>query len=129
MEKHLEERPPVIVVKKRRTFLLPSLSEKTDIIESAFTEQVAESPPSPPESIHLQSKHISPNRQLGRRKRKDTVSHVPHTGPVSLIPPEYVEKIKPQFPHLRAEGGAPTFHLVVALTYILRVLHTAQKWP
>lgn len=31
---------------KRRTFSLPSLSEKTDIIESAFTEQAAESAPS-----------------------------------------------------------------------------------
>lgn len=45
--KNQEERKiPVIVVKKRRTFSLPSLSEKTDIIESAFTEQAAESAPS-----------------------------------------------------------------------------------
>ena len=29
-------------MKKRRTFSLSSLSEKTDIIESAFTEQAAE---------------------------------------------------------------------------------------
>lgn len=37
MEKNQEERKiPVIVVKKRRTFSLPSLSEKTDIIESAL---------------------------------------------------------------------------------------------
>ena len=33
MGKNQEERkPPIIVVKKRRTFSLPSLSEKTDII-------------------------------------------------------------------------------------------------
>lgn len=54
MEKNQEERKtPVIVVKKRRTFSLPSLSEKTDIIAPVFTEQTAESAPAvdwPPES-------------------------------------------------------------------------------
>ncbi len=46
MGKNQEERkPPIIVVKKRRTFSLTSLSEKTDIIAPAFTEQAAEFPP------------------------------------------------------------------------------------
>lgn len=46
MGKNQEERKtPVIVVKKRRTFSLPSLSEKTDIIAPVFTEQTAESAP------------------------------------------------------------------------------------
>lgn len=46
MGKNQEERkPPIIVVKKRRTFSLPSLSEKTDIIAPAFTEQAAELTP------------------------------------------------------------------------------------
>lgn len=44
MGKNQEERKtPVIVVKKRRTFSPPSLSEKTDIIAPVFTEQTAES--------------------------------------------------------------------------------------
>lgn len=39
MGKNQEERKtPVIVVKKRRTFSPPSLSEKTDIITPVFTE-------------------------------------------------------------------------------------------
>lgn len=38
MGKYQEERKtPVIVVKKRRTFSPPSLSEKTDIIAPVFT--------------------------------------------------------------------------------------------
>lgn len=46
MGKYQEERKtPVIVVKKRRTFSPPSLSEKTDIIAPVFTEQTAESAP------------------------------------------------------------------------------------
>ncbi len=41
MGKNQEERKtPVIVVKKRRTFSPPSLSEKTDIIAPVFTEQI-----------------------------------------------------------------------------------------
>ncbi len=44
MGKHQEERKiPVIMVKKRRTFSEPSLSEKTDIIAPVFTEQTTES--------------------------------------------------------------------------------------
>ena len=46
MEKHQEERKtPVIVVKKRRTFSPPSLSEQTDIIVPVSTEQATESTP------------------------------------------------------------------------------------
>ncbi len=46
MGKNQEERKtPIIVVKKRRTFSPPSLSEKTDIIAPVFTEQTAESAP------------------------------------------------------------------------------------
>ncbi len=45
MEKNQEERKtPVIVVKKRRTFSLPSLSEKTDIIAPVFTDRCRISP-------------------------------------------------------------------------------------
>lgn len=45
MGKNQEERKPtIIVVKKRRTFSPPSLSEKTDIIAPAFTEQTAVPP-------------------------------------------------------------------------------------
>ncbi|MGG5901345.1 ProQ/FINO family protein, partial [Escherichia coli] len=43
MGKNQEERKtPIIVVKKRRTFSPPSLSEKTDIIAPVFTEQTAD---------------------------------------------------------------------------------------
>ncbi|MCS1121352.1 proQ/FINO family protein, partial [Escherichia coli] len=46
MEKHQKERKtPVIVVKKRRTFSPPSLSEQTDIIVPVSTEQATESKP------------------------------------------------------------------------------------
>nr|AZF85424.1 hypothetical protein KADIGFNM_00087 [Salmonella enterica subsp. enterica serovar London] len=84
MGKYQEERKtPVIVVKKRRTFSPPSLSEKTDIIAPVFTEQTAESAPAGINSSAVET-HI-PKRQPGRRKRKDTVFHVPPTGPVSIL--------------------------------------------
>ena len=80
MGKNQEERKtPVIVVKKRRTFSLPSLSEKTDIIAPVFTEQTAESAPAGINSSAVET-HI-PEAPA----RKDTVFHVPPTGPVSIL--------------------------------------------
>lgn len=84
MEKNQEERKiPVIVVKKRRTFSLPSLSEKTDIIESAFTEQAAESAPVGINSSAVET-HI-PEAPARKKKKKNAVSHVPPTGPESIL--------------------------------------------
>ena len=94
MEKNQEERKiPVIVMKKRRTFSLPSLSEKTDIIESAFTEQAAESAPAGINSSAVET-HIpeAPARKKKKKKRR-------------FPRPSHWTKIKILFPHLRAEGG------------------------
>lgn len=102
MEKNQEERKiPVIVVKKRRTFSLPSLSEKTDIIESAFTEQAAESAPVGINSSAVET-HI-PEAPARRRKRK---TPFPTSLPLDQRVYSRVRgKIKILFPHLRAEGG------------------------
>lgn len=86
MGKHQEERKtPVIVVKKRRTFSEPSLSEKTDIIAPVFTEQTTESVSAGINSSAVE-KHIpeAPARKK-KKKRKNTVSHDPPTGPESIL--------------------------------------------
>ncbi len=70
-------------MKKRRTFSLSSLSEKTDIIESAFTEQAAESAPAGINSSAVET-HI-PEAPARKKKKKNTVSHVPPTGPESIL--------------------------------------------
>ncbi|EHW7822851.1 proQ/FINO family protein [Salmonella enterica] len=101
MEKNQEERKiPVIVVKKRRTFSLPSLSEKTDIIESAFTEQAAESAPAGINSSAVET-HIP--EAPARKKKKRRFPRPSHW--TREYTHECVEKIKILFPHLRAEGG------------------------
>ncbi|MEX3222935.1 hypothetical protein AB4P27_24195, partial [Escherichia coli] len=69
MGKNQEERKtPVIVVKKRRTFSLPSLSEKTDIIAPVFTEQTAESAPAGINSSAVET-HI-PEAPARKKKKK-----------------------------------------------------------
>lgn len=84
MGKHQEERKiPVIVVKKRRTFSEPSLSEKTDIIAPVFTEQTTESVSAGINSSAVE-KHI-PEAPARKKKKKNTVSHVPPTGPESIL--------------------------------------------
>ena len=86
MGKNQEERKtPIIVVKKRRTFSPPSLSEKTDIIAPVFTEQTAEAPA---------------RKKKKKRHRFPRPSHWTRE-----YTHECVEKIKALFPHLRAEGG------------------------
>ncbi|MEQ4009954.1 proQ/FINO family protein, partial [Escherichia coli] len=103
MEKNQEERKiPVIVVKKRRTFSLPSLSEKTDIIESAFTEQVAESAPVGINSSAVET-HIPEAPARKKKKKKRRFPRPSHW--TREYTHECVEKIKILFPHLRAEGG------------------------
>ncbi len=94
--------PPVIVVKKRRTFSPPSLSEKTDIIAPVFTKQTAESAPAGINSSAVET-HIPEAPARKKKKKRHRFSRPSHW------PREYthecVEKIKAQFPHLRAEGG------------------------
>ncbi|MCX0693662.1 proQ/FINO family protein [Escherichia coli] len=100
-EKNQEERKtPVIVVKKRRTFSPPSLSEKTDIIESAFTEQAAESAHTGINSSAVET-HIP--ESPARKKKKHRFPRPSHW--TREYTHECVEKIKALFPHLRAEGG------------------------
>lgn len=99
MEKNQEERKtPVIVVKKRRTFSLPSLSEKTDIIESAFTEQAAE-----PATAGINSFGVETHIPEAKKKKKHRFPRPSHW--TREYTHECVEKIKLLFPHLRAEGG------------------------
>ncbi|ENP0141317.1 proQ/FINO family protein [Escherichia coli] len=101
MEKNQEERlPPVIMVKKRRTFSPPSLSEKTDIIAPAFTEQAAELTPVGINSSAVE-KHIP--EAPARKKKRHRFPRPAHW--TREYTHECVEKIKTLFPHLRAEGG------------------------
>ncbi len=70
MGKHQEERKtPVIMVKKRRTFSEPSLSEKTDIIAPVFTEQTTESVSAGINSSAVE-KHI-PEAPARKKKKKN----------------------------------------------------------
>ena len=103
MGKNQEERkPPIIVVKKRRTFSLPSLSEKTDIIAPAFTEQAAELTPVGINSSAVE-KHIPEAPARKKKKKRHRFPRPAHW--TREYTHECVEKIKILFPHLRAEGG------------------------
>ncbi len=97
-----ERKAPVIVVKKRRTFSLPSLSEKKDIIESEFTEQAAASASAGINSSAVET-HIP---EVPARKKKKKRHRFPRPSHWTReYTHECVEKIKALFPHLRAEGG------------------------
>lgn len=103
MGKHQKERKtPVIVVKKRRTFSPPSLSEQTDTIVPVSTEQATESIPAGINSSAVET-HIP---EAPARKKKKKRHRFPRPAHWTR---EYthgcVEKIKTLFPHLRAEGG------------------------
>ncbi|EEA7419042.1 proQ/FINO family protein [Escherichia coli] len=103
MGKNQEERKtPVIVVKKRRTFSPPSLSEKTDIIAPVFTEQTAESAPAGINSSAVET-HIPEAPAKKKKKKKRRFPRPSHW--TREYTHECVEKIKILFPHLRAEGG------------------------
>lgn len=88
------------MVKKRRTFSPPSLSEKTDIIAPAFTEQAAESTPVGINSSAVET-HIP--EAPARKKKRHRFPRPAHW--TREYTHECVEKIKILFPHLRAEGG------------------------
>lgn len=103
MGKHQEERKkPVIVVKKRRTFSPPSLSEQTDIIEPVFTEQATESTPVGINSSAVET-HIPEAPARKKKKKRHRFPRPTHW--TRDYTHECVEKIKTLFPHLRAEGG------------------------
>lgn len=103
MGKNQEERKtPVIVVKKRRTFSPPSLSEKTDIIAPVFTEQTAESAPARINSSAVET-HIPEAPARKKKKKRHRFPRPSHW--TREYTHECVEKIKALFPHLRAEGG------------------------
>ena len=90
------------MVKKRRTFSPPSLSEKTDIIAPVFTEQTSESVPTGINSSAAETDiHEAPVR-----KKKKKRHHFPRPSHWTReYTHECVEKIKTLFPHLRAEGS------------------------
>ena len=100
MGKIRKKGPTVIVVKKRRTFSPPSLSEKKDIIASEFTEQSTESAPAGINSSAVET-HI-PEVPTKKKKRHPFPRPSHWTREYTH---ECVEKIKTLFPHLRAEGG------------------------
>src|SRR5699024_9085459 len=103
MGKNQEERKtPVIVVKKRRTFSLPSLSEKTDIIAPVFTEQTAESAPAGRNSsaVATRTPEAPARKKTKKRHRLPRTTHWTRE-----YTHECVGRIKALFPHLRAEGG------------------------
>lgn len=78
-----EKKTPIIVVKKRRTFSPPSLSEKTGVIARSETEQVEESV-----SVGISSPAVDthpPETPASKKKRKDTVFNVSPTGLMNLL--------------------------------------------
>lgn len=79
------------MVKKRRTFSPPSLSEKRDIIAPAFTEQAAELPPV---GINLSAveKHIPEAPARKKKKKRHRFPRPAHW--TREYTHEYVEKIK-----------------------------------
>ncbi|ENR8356223.1 TPA: ProQ/FINO family protein [Escherichia coli] len=94
--------PPVIVVKKRRTFSPPSLSEQTDIIVPVSTEQETESTPAGISSSAVET-HIPEAPARKKKKKRHRFPRPVHW--TREYTHECVEKIKTLFPHLRAEGG------------------------
>ncbi|EJD7867994.1 proQ/FINO family protein, partial [Escherichia coli] len=85
-----------------RTFSLPSLSEKTDIIAPVFTEQTAESAPAGINSSAVET-HIPEAPARKKKKKRHRFPRPSHW--TREYTHECVEKIKALFPHLRAEGG------------------------
>ncbi|WP_175282673.1 ProQ/FINO family protein [Escherichia coli] len=103
MGKNQEERKtPVIVVKKRRTFSPPSLSEKTDIIAPVFTEQMEESVSAGISSSAVDT-HTPDAPACKKKKKRRRFPRQPHW--THEFTHDCVEKVKSLFPHLRAEGG------------------------
>lgn len=96
------KKTPVTVVKKRRTFSEPSLSEKIDIIAPVFTEQTTESVSAGINSSAVE-KHIPEAPARKKKKKKHRFPRPSHW--TREYTHECVEKIKILFPHLRAEGG------------------------
>ncbi|HCS6344019.1 TPA: proQ/FINO family protein [Escherichia coli] len=94
--------PPVIVVKKRRTFSPPSLSEQTDIIVPVSTEQATEATPAGIISSAVET-HIPEAPARKKKKKRHRFPRPAHW--TREYTHECVEKIKTLFPHLRAEGG------------------------
>ena len=97
-----EKKTPIIVVKKHRTFSPPSLSEKTGVIARSETEQVEESV-----SVGISSPAVNthpPETPASKKKKKrHRFQRQPHW--THEFTHYCVEKVKSQFPHLRAEGG------------------------
>lgn len=92
MGKNQEERKtPVIVVKKRRTFSLPSLSEKTDIIAPVFTEQTAESAPAGINSSAVET-HIPEAPARKKKKKRRHCCKVSDEAAFCLIQRPYISK-------------------------------------
>ncbi len=90
------------MVKKRRTFSQPSLSEQTDIIVPVSTEQATESTPAGIISSAVET-HIPEAPARKKKKKRHRFPRPAHW--TREYTHECVEKIKTLFPHLRAEGG------------------------
>ena len=73
-----EKKTPIIMVKKRRTLLPPSLSEKTGVIARSETEKMEESVCLPSILIPLMLLPV-------RKKRKDAVFHASLIGLMNLL--------------------------------------------
>ncbi|BEG46454.1 hypothetical protein VET9_43020 (plasmid) [Escherichia coli] len=78
-----EKKTPIIMVKKRRTLLPPSLSEKTGVIARSETEKMEESVSegisSPAVDTH------TPDAPACKKKRKDAVFHASLIGLMNLL--------------------------------------------
>ncbi len=104
-EKNQEERKtPVIVVKKTSYFFRHRPYPKKQILSHLYLLNRRQNQPPAGINSSAVETHIPRSASQKKKKEKDTVFHVPPTGPVSILTSAW-KKIKALFPHLRAEGG------------------------
>ncbi|UEO27576.1 ProQ/FINO family protein [Escherichia coli] len=97
-----EKKTPIIMVKKRRTLLPPSLSEKTGVIARSETVKMEDpvSVGSSSPAVDTHPPEASASKKKKKRRRFPRQPHWTHE-----FTHNCVEKVKSLFPHLRAESG------------------------
>lgn len=97
-----EKKTPIIMVKKRRTLLPPSLSEKTGVIARSETVKMEDpvSVGSSSPAVDTHPPEASASKKKRKRRRFPRQPHWTHE-----FTHNCVEKVKSLFPHLRAESG------------------------
>lgn len=108
-----EKKTPIIMVKKRRTLLPPSLSEKTGVIARSETVKMEDpvSVGSSSPAVDTHPPEASASKKKRKRRRFPRQPHWTHE-----FTHNCVEKVKSLFPHLRAESGKRLVRTVLIFT-------------